>query len=232
MNQLPDQPFAAARLAAAGLNLHAVFNIADLPPDIAGQLVVDRACRQLILLGHGGRALWEVVKASASATPDPIDDHTRATVDRWFAEDLPGHRYQVIYPGSRSIGLQTLGKLAGWHHASPFMIGINRTWGSWFAYRAVVLADTHFAPSAVVADSSPCSECAGRACVSACPGGALDGAAFSLEKCVAWRKQPASSCRTTCLARLACPVACQHRYDDEQIRHSYVRSLQMIEQHY
>ena len=228
----PAQVFDPSLLDAAGLNLQAIFNIADLPPEITGKLEAAPSFRQLLLLGHGGKRLWQAVKAAGIESPDPIDDFTLATVRRWFAEHWPEQPYQVIYPGPQAIGLQALGQLAGWHHASPFMVGINQTWGSWYAYRAVVLADSNFAPSVARPETSPCTACPGRPCISACPAGALAGEAFSLEKCIAWRRQSDSSCRSTCLARLACPVASEHRYPVEQIRHSYGISQRMIEQYY
>lgn len=226
------QKFDNTLLDAAGLNLQAVFNLADLPDEVAGRLDAMGQYQQLILLGHGGRAMWEAVRASGIVSDNPIDDFSCRVVAQWFATCLPGQRHQIVYPGPPAIGLQALGKLAGWHHASPFMVGINATWGSWYAYRAVVLADTRFAPSQAAPGVSPCAECRRRACLAACPAGALDGAIFSLEKCLAWRKQPASPCRYTCLARCACPVAGEQRYSDEQLRHTYAISLRMIEQGY
>jgi len=220
------------RLNAAGLNLRAVFNMADLPPALRAQVETAGHYRQLILIGHGGRRLWEAVQASGIVSADPIDEFTVQTVSAWFAECQPGVRHTLIYPGAPPVGLQKLGELAGWHHPSPFMVGINAAWGSWYAYRAVLLADSNFTPTTPVQDVSPCLACAGRVCVAACPGGALGGDSFALEACIAWRRRPDSSCRTSCLARLACPVASEHRYCGEQIRHSYGISLRMIEQYY
>lgn len=219
-----------AALNAAGLNLQAVFDIDALPAEMRAQLNADPRYRQLILIGHGGRTLWEKLQACGVATEHPIDDFTVATVRAWFAAQLPDRAYSIVYPGDAPVGLQALGVLAGWHHASPFRVGINETWGSWFAYRAVVLADTALAPSAPVRGDSPCAPCASRPCVPACPGKALDDQAFSLQKCIAYRRQPESRCRITCIARTSCPVRPEHRYDDAQIAHSYSRSMAMIEQ--
>jgi hypothetical protein len=66
-------------------------------------------------------------------------------------------------------------------------------------------------------------------CIAACPAGALDAPEFSLQKCLAYRQQPDSRCRITCVARTRCPARPEHRYDDAQIAHSYSRSLAMIE---
>jgi len=225
-------PLPAGQLDAAGLNRQHVFDLADLPDEVRATLNLVPGERQLILIGHGGRRLWEGVTASGIASEHPIDDYTRQTIAAWFAGEVPGGHYRLLYPGDQSIGLQNLGKLAGWHQASPFMVGVDSEWGSWYAYRAVLITDTDFCPSPAVDHSSPCPSCADQPCRAACPGQALDGPQFALDRCVAYRKQADSRCQYTCQARLRCPVAPQHRYDDAQLKHSYARSLRMIREHY
>lgn len=221
-----------AGLDRVGLNLQAVFDIDDLPAALAAEIRerYDPDCRyrQLILIGHGGKVLWDAVKASGISSPDPIDDFSIGQVARCLA----GHRHAIIYPDHASqhaVGLQALGQLAGWHHASPFMVGINANWGSWYAYRVVALSATDFPTTPRRSGPAPCAACRDRVCIAGCPAGALSGPAFDLEKCIAYRRQPASRCRDTCLARVACPVGAEHRYGDEQLRHTYAISLRMIE---
>ncbi|MFC5302357.1 hypothetical protein [Azospira restricta] len=216
-------------LDRAGLNLRAVFDLAALPAAMRAALDPAGRYRQLILLGHGGRTLWERVQAAGLQSAHPIDDFCVAVVEDWLAAQLPGRAYAIAYPGEVPVGLQALGRLAGWHHESPFRVGINTAWGSWFAYRALVLADTALPPTSPLPGESPCASCAGQPCVAACPAGALAGGDFSLAKCIAYRRQPDSRCRVTCVARTSCPVRPEHRYDDAQIAHSYARSLAMIE---
>lgn len=226
----------AAVLNSAGLNLQAVLDLDELPTDIVEEIRCRfdpaRRYRQLILIGHAGKTLWASVKASGIVSENPIDDFTIKTVERWFAEQFPNNCRETIYPGNNAVGLQTLGKIAGWHHASPFMIGINEEWGTWYAYRAVVLADTDLEPSKPIQSVSPCDRCPDRICIASCPGGALEGGAFALQKCVGYRKQPSSSCKANCLARISCPVGVEHRYCDEQIRHTYSISMKTLEQYY
>lgn len=219
-------------LDAAGLNLQAVFNLDTLPPEIVASLGAadqGQTYRQLILLGHAGTTLWNAVKASGIVSVNPIDDFTVATFGQWASEHLATRAYRIVYPGPAAIGLQALGKLAGWHHASPFMVGINDRWGTWFAYRAVILADSDFAPTPPLPTHSPCEACRGRVCIASCPAGALDDDQFDLARCLDYRRLPSSRCRTTCVARLSCPVASAHQYSTEQIRHSYSISMRWIE---
>ena len=229
-------PWDTSELDRAGLNLQAVFDLDGLPADMAADVRArfdpDGRYRQLILIGHAGKTLWAEVVASGIDSADPIDDFSVATVERWFARRFPGHRRAIIHPGRNAVDLQALGRIAGWHHASPMRIGITERWGTWFAYRAVLLADTEIEPSAPMAGGSPCASCAHRVCVSRCPGSALAGGDFDLGKCVAHRKRADSSCRATCLARIACPVGSAHRYCAEQIRHAYSISMRAIERLY
>ncbi len=229
------QVFDASLLDRAGLNRQAVFDLDALPADLAAPLQAGgyaHRYRQLILLGHAGRRLWESVKAAEVDREHPIDDFTVRTVRRWFAEEYPQHAYDVIYPGTHAIGLQRLGQLAGWHHATPFMVGIDARWGSWFAYRAVILADTAFAPTGPEESEHPCNSCKDKPCIAACPASALAGGQFDLDRCIGYRRQAGSRCRETCIARVSCPVGIDHRYAEEQIRHSYSLSLQAIEKYY
>ncbi|PKO33825.1 MAG: hypothetical protein CVU34_10660 [Betaproteobacteria bacterium HGW-Betaproteobacteria-7] len=223
------QPFPAAFFAAAGLNRQHVFNVGELPADILAGLNPLPEERQLILLGHAGRQLWDCVQAAGLAGEHPIDDYCRQTVARFFAGHLPGQTYRLPYPGDAPVGLQALGRLAGWHHASPMMIGVDRHWGSWFAYRAVILCATDFAPTAVIDHGSPCIDCREQPCIAACTAGAA-GDTFNLQRCADERLRPASACAYACLARNACPVGAEHRYDEAQIHHSFALSLQMLRQ--
>lgn len=220
-----------ALLTAAGLNLQAVFDLDALPATAAALRSAAPAgdWRQAILLGHGGRSLWDKVQAAGIASEHPIDDYSRQTFAAWFAGQLPQNRQTTLFPGDAPVGLQALGALAGWHHASPFMVGINAAWGTWFAYRVLALADTDLPPTSPWTAPSPCATCPGRPCVTACPADALAGGRFSLERCLTYRRQPASRCRATCVARLACPVRPEHRYEDSQLSHAYGRSLADIE---
>lgn len=224
--------FPAASLDAAGLNLHAVFTIAELPAGCLGLIPEAAGYRQLILFGHAGRRLWECVQASGIGGEHPIDHYSIRTVEQWFAEHLPSQRYCFLYPGDAPIGLQALGTLAGWHHPSPFRIGVNADWGSWFAYRAAVLADTDFAPSPPVDRGNPCLSCRDQPCLAACPAGARADGQIAIEDCVTVRLRTGSPCALQCLARNACPVGREHRYDDAQTEHSMRLSLRMIREHY
>ena len=226
------QVFSADALDAAGLNRQHVFDLASLPDDVLATLGDTTGFTQLLLVGHGGRRLWECVQASGIDSEHPIDDYTVRTLQGWLAEQLPGQAFRIVYPGEQPVGLQALGKLAGWHTPSPFFVGVDARWGSWYAYRAAVLTQSRFLPFLPVDRSSPCLTCDNPPCLPACPAGALEGGQFDLRTCSRYRLQPDSRCALGCLARRACPVGREHQYDDAQIMHSYSRSLAALKRYF
>lgn len=235
-DERPDFPFDG--LAVHGLNLHHVFDLAVLPPELVATLGVDddglARFRQLILVGHLGRDFWDALRRRGLHGSDPVDQFVSERIAAWMANALPGRAWQQVFPGPAPVGLQRLGQLAGWHHASPFWVGVDAEWGGWFAYRALLLADTGLPVTPRREVASPCESCAGKPCIGACPAGALAGEGtgpWRLQACLDHRKQPGSSCVDRCLARNACPVGECHRYSESQTRYHYLQSLRFIRQH-
>jgi hypothetical protein len=227
MNPSPLLPLADV-LNHAGLNRQHVFDLAALPADLVAPLEPAPFERQLILFGHAGRRLWECVQAEGIHSAHPIDDYSVRTVERWRALALPQARSRGVFPGTQRIGLQRLGAIAGWHRAAPFMVGIDSVWGSWFAYRVAILTDTAIPASAPVDNGYPCDSCVDKPCITACPARALFSGSLNLSACNAGRLAPDSTCSLGCLARSACPVGAEHRYEESQIRHSAAGSLAAI----
>ena len=222
-------------LTASGLNLQAVFNIEELPTHILTTLQqcfdLNQHYRQLILIGHAGRALWQAIKTSGIKGENPIDNFSVEVVNQWFLTRFPQQNHRIVYPGDLPIALQSLGELAGWQHPSPFMLGINAKWGTWFAYRVLLLSDTDLPPTPVLLNKHPCFNCQNKPCLTHCSGDALQNEVFSLTRCINYRKTIKSECKTSCSARLNCPIGHEHRYCAEQIEHTYSISMCAIEQH-
>lgn len=236
---MPTLPLQAL-LDDAGLNRQHVFNLSQLPADLLAPLGLQPHERQLILFGHAGRRLWQQVQAGGApgahpVDPHPIDAHSMRSVQHWLGQALPAARQRMVYPQGlppgQHIGLQRLGALAGWHHAAPFMVGIDSHWGSWFAYRVVLLTDTDLPATPVQDLGHPCPTCSSQACIRACPAQALDAGHMDLAACQQQRLAEGSACAQACLARQACPVGAEHRYDDSQIRHGAAGSLAVIRRH-
>ncbi len=222
-----------AELQAVGLSLHAVLDVTALPASVQAGLGLppDELARypRLVLIGHAGRAFWSALKARGLHGSDPVDTFVQEQVGAWMARQPGEPTWWLVFPGAAPVGLQALGALAGWHHPSPFWVGVQAEWGSWYAYRAVVLVSEPWPLTLPQRAESPCLSCAAQPCVSACPAQALSGEPVQhragLQACVDHRLQAASPCADRCLARQACPVGAEHRYTDEQTAYHYLQSL-------
>lgn len=218
-------------LSTQGLNLHAVLDLAALPADL--QLLqpgdADQGYNRLWLVGHQGPWFWRQLRTVGLQGEHPVDKHTTRLVQAWLAQTLPQAPWRLVYPSPQPADLQKLGVLAGWHQPSPFMVGVDGQWGSWFAYRAAVLLRADWTPTPRREQAAPCLSCSHRMCVQQCPAQAL-GERYDLEACLDHRLAARSSCADRCLARNACPVGAEFRYDDDQTAYHYSRSLNFIRQ--
>ena len=230
---MPNLPL-HTMLDAAGLNQQHVFDLADLPADLLQPLSPRPTENRLILFGNAGRRLWDCVQSEGMHGAHPIDDYSVRTVQAWLKQALPSASARFVYPfglpAGKHVGLQRLGRLAGWHHSAPFMVGVHASWGSWFAYRAAILMESELPPSVADDLGHPCLGCDSKACISACLGRALDTGSMHMAACHQQRLQHGSPCAMACAARQACPVGAAHRYDDGQIRYGAAVSLAAIRQ--
>lgn len=227
---------AIEQLKNEGLNLLAIMGMNRLPEQLAISLAectfpVSEQTR-VILIGHGGRALWKSIPAPKRHQADPIDRYSREAAGRFARRVLAGDKYQIIYPGNTPVALQQLGRAAGWHTPSPLGIGINPHWGLWYAYRVAMLTNAPLAEIFQPAPPSPCAACDGKPCIEQCPPGALNAtSSIDMSRCAGHRLAAESSCADRCLARLGCPVASEQRYTLEQTQYHYRHSLETL-RHY
>ena len=224
MNALPG----ARALERAGLGLQAVIDVAALPSALAGGT---EGYRQLILFGHAGRRFWQALEAGGLCGSDPVDSASRASVFAWADAHLAGVRHRLVYPAlpdsaALPLNLGALGDWLGWQRPSPLGLGIHPSWGTWFAYRAALLADSALPVTRPTPVPNPCESCLGQPCLTACPAGATALTGFRVEACVGYRLRPASPCAGDCPARRACPVGREHAYSEAQMRHAYGVSLE------
>jgi hypothetical protein len=215
-------------LRRCGLNMQALLSMAELPEQVRLQiqalLPADAGSGTLLLLGNGGQSFWRGLPEGAWARPEPLDSQSIIYATEFVEQSWPDSRYKLLYPSQSVVGLQQLGKLAGWHYPSPLMLGINPVFGLWYAYRALVWLEQALPSTSVMHFRSPCEQCEDQPCVSACPAGALQNGDRLLQDCMDFRLQPNSICQDNCLARMRCPVASEHRYSPEQMAYHYRQS--------
>ena len=219
-------------LTECGLNMQAVFSVTELPLQLRSQvndlLEQNVDSGSLLLLGNGGRQFWDAMTPAMRDHSDPLDQRSVDIALQYVQQCYPECRYQVLYPSTAPVGLQQLGKLAGWHGDSPLKVGINPTFGLWYAYRALLWVEADLVPTPAPRFPSPCESCLGRPCINACPANALSENAKALNACIDFRLLDDSSCQFNCLARMQCPVAAEHRYSTEQIHYHYQQSYETL----
>ena len=222
-------------LANNGLNLFASLRCVELPEALQTQLrhgnVPVDDYSHLLLTGHGGRLLWQKLQEVGMETADPVDTFSTQLTTQFITDYLSNPPHLMLYPfGDYLVPLTQLGEWAGWSHPSPIGQGIHAQFGVWFAYRTAVLVNGDFPTTPRPQTTSPCQGCVDKPCISTCPAGAAREDAFHISPCVNFRLGDNSLCADRCLARMACPVAPQHRYTLPQIQYHYTHSLTTIRQ--
>jgi hypothetical protein len=205
--------------AAHGLALRGGFHPA--PADEVPPLPGGAAAASLVLLGNIGGGLWPAFSGSpeaADGAPHPLDRWTKRVVDGIARGSGAAPLYPFGGPPYRPF--QRWARRAEPVHPSPLGILIHPRHGLWHAYRAALVFARRIELPPRTDAPSPCASCAAKPCLSACPVGAFDGAAFDVAACAGHISAPAGApCMAGgCLARNACPVAPELRYPPAQTR--------------
>lgn len=224
-----------SELVQKGLELQFVTNCQNLEQSLLNKIFA--ACyaeininkfNQVLLIGNVGRTLWRELGASHFANDNPIDDYAKECVIEVLDSHLQVRDYHIVYPGPGYPPLQELGALAGWQSDSLLKIGIHPEYGTWFAYRALVLMDSDMPISDFDVPVSSCLSCKTKDCIAACPSGAVTTKAYDLGRCLDFRLQKDSICANQCLSRIMCPVGESYKYTMEQIHYHYQNSYLAI----
>ncbi len=185
--------------------------------------VEDAPARVLVVVNRGG-AFWRHVNTRAR---EPIDTFSRALVERVLDRYAGRWRHLVVYPGDCPVSLQTVGAAAGLGVPSWLGLSIHPEWGSWFAFRALVLTSCPLPAGSVAPADDVCAGCSERPCVKACPV-AAPGTPFGLSRCADFRLAASSPCRDRCAARYGCPVGASWRYPESLVGYLYRHSLDSL----
>ena len=225
-----------AQADAAGLNVRRVLPAEQVDPHFqAGQTPTPARLRpgyrRAVLLGSGGRRFWEGFqgRASGGGEAHPLDDYTVRVVEQ-VAHALREADAGLVtaYPFAHArqlVPFRALTRGLPDQQLLPFGVAVDRRFGPWFAWRAVLLTVLEL-PTEGLDAGVVCAECAAP-CVPACPAGAVHKAGFDLATCTDFRAA-APTCRESCRSRLACPVAPEQRYGAEQMAFHYRASMATI----
>ena len=234
----PLQAELEAALQPHGLQLRGGFAAQSwycLEPLPGGQTIAS-----VWMVGVVGSAFWPHFKASAfyaDGLPDPLDRWSQSIGDA-LAERFGG---RALYPsdGPPYYPFQQWADRAGPLQPSVMMLRIHPEFGLWHAYRfalalphlfvgavstridgptAKTSMGTATGPStSVLANPGLCARCDGQPCLQACPVSAYSATGFDLGACATHLHSGAGQdcMQAGCLARRACPVGPQFRYEPE-----------------
>lgn len=238
----PDPVVAALEAALAPLG----FDIVGVADPSAYDRIVDEArrigtrapwARSAVVVGNGGGSLWRRVVAWAeergglAALADPIDEYTERTVTPCVARvlDAAGVRGELVFVfpqegASPALSFVDLAAVAGLGAPSLLRVLVHPVFGPWMALRAVVLCDVEMRAPRPADGFDPCPGCRERACVAACPAGAVRAASgWDLLACVDHRLA-SGDCAERCHARFDCVLGREHRYAPEAAAHHHRRA--------
>jgi hypothetical protein len=167
--------------------------------------------RSGLLLISGGAAFFEDFLRKRRDEPDPLDAHTRRTVEA-LVQPLArsGVRVAIRYPfwnEASPLPFQHIGRAAGLY---PSILGLDLhpRHGPWMAYRALVLLDRPLEEKPF-RDFEPCVGCEAP-CIAVCPVSAVSRQGWDANRCFDHRLK--GGCADGCHSRLACPVGASQRY--------------------
>ncbi|MEM8951675.1 MAG: ferredoxin [Pseudomonadota bacterium] len=159
------------------------------------------------------------------------------TLDRWTQNVVDGiardYGIDAVYPfdGPPFHPFIRWAKRTGTLFSSPIGLTIHPVYGLWLAFRAALLIDRYdpadYEPKP--AEPHPCDDCQDRPCLTSCPVSAFSAEGYDFATCLDHLATPINDCRQGgCLARIACPVGQQHRY---QRNHAAFHMHQLLRAH-
>jgi hypothetical protein len=177
------------------------------------------AAATLVLLGFVGGKGWQHFAESPEAR-----DGERNPLDRWSRRVIDGIASALgtasLYPfgGPPFLPFQRWAQKADQVFVSPLGILVHPEFGLWHSYRGALAFAEPLALPPKPARVSPCTRCADKPCLTACPVSAFSTDGYDVGGCRAHISSHAGAACIDggCLARLACPIGEEHRYDRGQ----------------
>jgi len=219
-------------LDAAGLDLRGALASADydarVPPAWRAEATLPGA-RGALVIGSGGRALWNAARTGGAldASADPLDTHTTHALEACVAMlREAGERAVALFAHERRGGAYAdfvaLGHAARLGAPSRLGMLVHPVYGPWLSLRALLLSTLAWPGAGPLPGFDPCRGCPAP-CATTCHGGALPPGGFDAPRCGATRRRD-PRCALRCDARRACVLGRDHAYAAEAEAH-HMRSV-------
>lgn len=203
--------------------------------------------KTLIVIGNGGGDFWSRFRAYCQAHPDylherehPLDEYTVTTIETaltpLFQVQAANAAYRYLYPfrfWTEPVSFMHLARAAG--IAGPSILGvvIHPRYGPWMALRAAVLLDQEVSLPPQAPGFDPCPTCHERACMTACPAGAVAPVTgWDIPTCIQHRLRAETDCVDYCRARYDCVYGREHRYPLDELQYHQRRSFVEMRKHF
>ena len=201
-----------------------------VPPERALRRL-DPGAASAIVIGNGGRALWDAfrarVRSGLAGDSDPIDRFTSEAVETVATRVLGRDVLRILYPfrfPADAVSFMRLAECAGLGRPSRVGVLIHPVYGPRIALRAAILVPFAAAAPRPAAGFDPCPTCVEQACVAACPAGAVGEAGWDVGRCASHRRRDDDPCASRCHARFDCVIGRTHRYPPDALAYHQARA--------
>lgn len=235
-------------LAPHGFNLIGTASVAAyeaLAPERYHIRTLLPGAKTAVVIGNGGGAFWAGFRAHCKARPGylhgrehPLDDYTVEIIESALTSLLEGTQtqYRYVYPfrfWTEPVSFMHLAQAAGLAGPSILGVVIHPVYGPWMALRAAVLLDRELSIPPAAPGFNPCPTCTERACVPACPAGAVSAATgWDIPACVRHRLHIREDCVDHCRARYQCVYGREHRYPPDALSYHQQRSFAEMQKYF
>jgi epoxyqueuosine reductase QueG len=235
-------------LAPYGFNLIGTTTIlayeALVPPQYRISSLLPGA-KTLVVIGNGGGDFWSGFHAYCETHPGylqerehPLDDYTSTTIETVLTHHLQAANaaYRYLYPfrfWAEPVSFMHLARAA--NIAGPSILGVvvHPQYGPWMALRAAVLLDQEVSMPPQAPGFDPCPTCQERACIKACPAGAVaPTTGWDIPACIQHRLRIETDCVDYCHARYDCVYGREYHYPPDELQYHQRRSFVEMQKYY
>ncbi len=175
----------------------------------------------VLVVGNGGRTLWEHFLASPEARlrRNPLDTYTERIL-RETGTALNPPAPVALYTERREesyLPMVALAQRAGFGTPGRVGVLIHREYGPWIALRGLLYTRESLPFEEPEEPFDPCRGCPAP-CADACRGQVIGPESVDVDGCFR-TKVLQSACRRSCDARSACVVGPEHAYSSDQLAH-------------